>query len=41
MGKRAGSRVFLTKYVDIVAGQSVGKEGDGLYNLPHLTEKNK
>ena len=41
MGKRAGSRVFLTKYVDIVAGQPVGKEGDGLYNLPHLTEKNK
>ena len=41
MGKRAGSRVFLTKYVDIVAGQPVGKEGDGLYNLPYLMEKNK
>lgn len=41
MGKRAGSRVFLTKYVDIVAGQPVGKEGDALYNLPYLITQNK
>ena len=34
MGKRSGSRVFLTKYVDIVAGQPLRKAADGLYNLP-------
>jgi hypothetical protein len=34
MGKRAGSRVFLSKYVDIVAGQPVPKNGGKLYDLP-------
>ena len=34
MGKRNSSRVFLSKYVDIVAGQPIRKQADGLYNLP-------
>jgi hypothetical protein len=34
MGKRGSSRVFLTRYVDIVAGQNMGKVVDSLYNLP-------
>ncbi len=34
MAKRSGSRVFLTRYVDIVAGQPLRKGADSLYNLP-------
>ena len=34
MGKRNSSRVFLSKYIDIVAGQPLRKTADGLYNLP-------
>jgi len=34
MGKRGSSRVFLTRYVDIVAGQNIGKVVDSIYNLP-------
>jgi hypothetical protein len=34
MGKRAGSRVFLTRYVDIVAGQPIRKMDSGIYGLP-------
>jgi hypothetical protein len=34
MGKRAGSRVFLTRYVDIVAGQPLRNGDDSLYQLP-------
>ena len=34
MGKRATSRVFLIKYVDIVAGQRIDKEVDKMYALP-------
>jgi hypothetical protein len=32
MAKRSGSRVFLTRYVDIVAGQKIGKDIGGEYN---------
>jgi hypothetical protein len=35
MGKRSSSRVFLTKYVDIVAGQPLTRVGqEALYRLP-------
>jgi len=34
MAKRSGSRVFLTRYVDIVAGQPLRKGADSLYALP-------
>ena len=34
MGKRSSSRVFLTKYVDIVAGQPLKATTDNLYRLP-------
>ena len=34
MAKRSGSRVFLTRYVDIVAGQAIRKGPDALYNTP-------
>lgn len=36
MGKRAGSRVFLTRYVDIVAGQPIRGQDDSIYRLPFL-----
>jgi hypothetical protein len=34
MGKRATSRVFLIKYVDIVAGQRIDKIVDKMYAMP-------
>ena len=34
MGSRSSSRVFLTRYVDIVAGQKIQKGLGGAYNLP-------
>lgn len=34
MGKRGCSRVFLSKYVDIVAGQPLRKEDETLYKKP-------
>ena len=34
MGKRGSSRVFLTRYVDIVAGQNISKMVDSMYGLP-------
>ena len=34
MGKRAGSRVFLTRYVDIVSGQPLRTQEDAIYRLP-------
>ena len=34
MGKRGSSRVFLTRYVDIVAGQNITKTVDAMYGLP-------
>jgi hypothetical protein len=34
MGKRSSSRIFLTKYVDIVAGQPLRDEDEKLYRLP-------
>ena len=34
MAKRAGSRVFLSRYVDIVAGQPIRKMDSGIYGLP-------
>ena len=34
MAKRSGSRVFLSRYVDIVAGQAIRKGPDALYNTP-------
>jgi hypothetical protein len=34
MGKRASSRVFLTRYVDIVAGQPIRGQDDSIYKLP-------
>lgn len=36
MGQRSGSRVFLTRYVDIVAGQPLRKGADALYANPVL-----
>jgi hypothetical protein len=33
MGQRGGSRVFLSKYVDIIAGQPLRKMDQGLYSL--------
>ena len=33
MAKRSGSRVFLTRYVDIVAGQPVNKGVDAIYGV--------
>ena len=36
MGKRTSSRVFLTRYVDIVAGQPVKGMGEDMYRLPYL-----
>ena len=39
MAKRSGSRVFLTRYVDIVAGQKIGKDIGGEYNHPAFPEK--
>jgi len=51
MGKRSSSRVFLSKYVDIVAGVAIREEDDPIYRLPfgftyegfrqHLAEKRK
>jgi hypothetical protein len=38
MGKKSGSRVFLSKYVDIVAGQPLTKQGEGIYNLSCFPE---
>lgn len=38
MGKRAGSRVFLSRYVDIVAGQPIRKMDSGVYALPCFPE---
>ena len=38
MGKRSGSRVFLTRYVDIVAGQPIRKMDSGIYGLPCFPE---
>ena len=35
MGKRGSSRVFLTRYVDIVAGQNISKVVDSMYALPY------
>jgi hypothetical protein len=34
MGKRSSSRVFLSKYVDIVAGQPLRDEDEKIYRLP-------
>ena len=34
MGKRSSSRVFLTKYVDIVAGQPLRSDDEAMYRLP-------
>jgi hypothetical protein len=34
MAKRSGSRVFLTRYVDIVAGQPINRMKDAIYNHP-------
>jgi len=34
MGKRSSSRVFLSKYVDIVAGVPIREEDDPIYRLP-------
>ena len=34
MGKRGTSRVFLSKYVDIVAGQPLRDEDEAMYRLP-------
>jgi hypothetical protein len=34
MGKRSSSRVFLSKYVDIVAGQPLREEDEKIYRLP-------
>jgi len=34
MGKRGSSRVFLSKYVDIVAGQPLRSEDEAMYRLP-------
>ena len=39
MAKRSGSRVFLTRYVDIVAGQKIGKDIGGEYNHPPFPVK--
>ena len=36
MGKRAGSRVFLSRYVDIVSGQPLRKGADTLYSKKYL-----
>ena len=36
MGKRAGSRVFLSRYVDIVSGQPLRKGADILYSKKYL-----
>jgi hypothetical protein len=36
MGKKQGSRVFLSRYVDIVAGQPPAKSGEGIYALSAL-----
>ena len=36
MGKRAGSRVFLSRYVDIVSGQPLRKGADMLYSKKYL-----
>ena len=33
MAKRSGNRVFLTRYVDIVAGQPVKKMIDSMYGV--------
>jgi hypothetical protein len=38
MAKRSGSRVFLTRYVDIVAGQPIRKMDSGIYGLPAFPE---
>ena len=34
MGKRGSSRVFLTRYVDIVSGQPIKTTQDALYRMP-------
>jgi hypothetical protein len=34
MGKRSCSRVFLSRYIDIVAGQPVKGMVDAIYNHP-------
>jgi len=36
MGKRAGSRVFLSRYVDIVSGQPLRKGADILYSKKYM-----
>jgi Mg-chelatase subunit ChlD len=36
MGKRAGSRVFLSRYVDIVSGQPLRKGADMLYSKKYI-----
>jgi len=36
MGKRAGSRVFLSRYVDIVSGQPLRKGAEMLYSKKYL-----
>ena len=36
MGKRAGSRVFLSRYVDIVSGQPLRKGADTLYAKKYI-----
>lgn len=36
MGKRAGSRVFLARYVDIVSGQPLRKGADMLYSKKYI-----
>ena len=38
MGKRAGSRVFLSRYVDIVAGQPIRKMDSGIYGANAFPE---
>ena len=38
MGKKSGSRVFLSRYVDIVAGQPPAKIGEGIYGLSAMPE---
>jgi hypothetical protein len=41
MAKRGGSRVFLTRYIDIVAGQPVKKMVDSMYGSPSPSEEEK
>jgi hypothetical protein len=42
MGQRGSSRVFLTRYVDIVAGQPLKAVGEEVYRLSaHPVKKEK